>query len=102
MPYYSFSINLLGVVGGGGKSSGAFLGKPVTGIAALGSELANSSQFARCTVKHAFSNVFGRDPSGPDLAVIDRVSGEFTSRLKYDYNLMVEELVKTPEFMRGN
>ena len=98
----ALGTTLLGVIGGRTKANGAFLGQPVSGVSELAHTLSNSRQFARCAVQQAFGNVFGRHPAGADFVVIDRVTDVFTTSLNYDYNEMIEALVKTPEFMRGN
>jgi hypothetical protein len=108
----SASGNFYGLRGVDNPSEGALLGQPVRGIAEVAGVIANSDQFARCTVQKAFENIFGREvpstadcaiaPNHPDCALVQSTAQKFKSSLGYDYNKMIQELVSSELNMRGN
>jgi|GEM_PF-6058460 len=91
-----------GVRTGYEQGTGALFGKKVTGIAEVARVLADSKQFARCTVKTAFKNIFGREPEGDDNRLIDTVAKSFSTKLQYNYDGMVSELMTSPIYQRSN
>jgi hypothetical protein len=91
-----------GLKGGGLPASGVFLGQRVEGVRSLGEAIANSKEFSNCVVKTAFENVFGRQPVGSDVTFISSMAERFRTRLDYNYNLLIEELVASPELRTEN
>ncbi|RYZ73525.1 MAG: hypothetical protein EOP09_01760 [Proteobacteria bacterium] len=91
---------------------GAFLGKPVRGLAGVADVLANSDEFARCTVSKAFENIFGRAvpskadcgtaPNHPDCLLVEATAAKFKSSLGYNYNEMIQELASSSLNLKGN
>ena len=91
-----------GVRTGYEQGTGALFGKKVTGLADVARVLADSKQFARCTVKTAFKNIYGREPEGDDNRLIDSVAKSFSTTLQYSYDGMVSELMTSPIYQRSN
>lgn len=101
-----------GVRGVQNPGDGALLGKSVRGLAGVADVVANSDQFARCTVQKAFENIFGRSvpsvadcklaPGHPDCALVDQTAAKFKSSLGYNYNKMIQELVSSDLNLKGN
>lgn len=101
-----------GIRGIQNPGEGALLGKPARGIAGVADIVANSDQFARCTVQKAFENIFGRSvpsvsdcklaPGHPDCALVDQTAAKFKTSLGYNYNKMIQELVSSDLNLKGN
>ncbi len=89
----------LGFRGGLTRGHGAFLGKEAEGFEGVGNVLAESNEFARCTVETAFQNVFGRAPAFLDLPLIEKTTEDFKNN-GYEYNAMIRYLVSTKLFNR--
>ncbi len=94
--------NLYGVRGSTATGTGALFGTVVTGVKDLGNVLANSTPFSQCVVKSAFKNVFGREPLGSEVGLVNSVATQFRTSLNYDYNAMIQALVASPQFQRSN
>lgn len=98
----SRETGLYGLKGGGSPATGVFLGQRVEGVRSLGEAIANSKEFSRCVVKTAFENIFGRRPVGADVNFISTMAEKFRTRIDYNYNKLIEELVASPEFRAEN
>ena len=95
-------------------SSGAFLGKEIKGIRELGQAIVDSREWARQTVSKAAENILGRpfppyqdcvgSMQNPDCQLIEGVTDAFrdASRLNFNYNRMVEEIIASPLNRRSN
>ena len=103
-----------GFRGSNNPSEGAFLGKKVTGVREVAQAIADSPQFARCTVQKAFENIFGRTlptvndcaltPTNADCLLVQTVANSFRdpSGLNYNYDRMIQELVSSSLNLRKN
>jgi hypothetical protein len=78
------------------KGTGAVLGQQVSGVREVARVVADSRQFAKCTVQNAFSSVFGRPPGFADTRFVTTETDKFMSH--YNFNLLIQELVDSPNF----
>ena len=83
------------------KGTGMFKGQVVHGFKEVGKAIAASDEFADCSVRTAFTNIYGRSPTQPDLGVIDTVKKKFVKN-GYNYNSMIVDLVEHPAFSLKN
>ena len=86
------------------SSGGALLGTEITGgVRQVGSVMANSRVFAKCSVTKAFEGLFGRAPATiEEKNLVDQTTDKFTSSLNYNYTQMVKKLVISPAYQREN
>lgn len=83
---------------------GALLGTEITqGVRQVGTVLANSRVFAKCSVTKAFEGLFGRAPATiEEENLVNQTTDKFQSSLNYNYTQMVKELVISPAYQREN
>jgi hypothetical protein len=88
-----------GIAGQVTPSKGALFDQPIEGIGQLGKVLADSPQFARCTVQRTFEGIFGRLATQADTALLRTATEHFTQG--YSYNALVRELALSPNYLQA-
>jgi hypothetical protein len=97
---HAYSVYILGMRNGDSAGNGAFLGKPASGVVAVGQILADSDMPYACATRRAFQEIYGRPPLIADAELVRATSKSFFNHK--DFSRMIRELITNGSFGRDN